>query len=339
IPFAYPPLGLYAGAVISSLVHVDLIKIVQWLPAIVLIMTIPAFYLLSKSILASNFTAGIATLIFALTPRSMTWSIMGGGVTRSFGYLFLLLTLTNVYLLFVKREKKYLIFSIIFSALTVLSHPEAALQAVGLCLLFWIFKGRDKIGTFNALYVGLGTLILSAIWWLPALLRFGPDPLLAAAQTGQHSALAVLYPIFAVLTDEPLMTISAVLAMLGLFIQAAKREYLLPAWYFLPFLVEPRSSPTYAMIHMSMLAGVMLTDVIFPAMMNFEAQKRNADYQHTFQSRITQGLIVFIGFYLMGSAFYFDTQIAKTAVPPAHREAFEWISINTPADSRFLALT
>jgi len=326
IPFAYPPFGLYVGALLSSLFDIDLLKIVQWLPAITLILTIPAFYLLSKAILVSNFKAGIATAIFALTPRSMTWPIMGGGVTRSFGYLFLLLTLTSVYLLFAKREKKYLVLSILFSTLTVLSHPEAALQTVGLCLLIWIFKGRDKTGILNAIYVGLGTMILSAIWWLPVLIRFGLDPLLAAAQTGSHSALAILYPIFAVLTDEPLMKIVAVFGLIGLAISLARKDYLIPSLYLLPFLVEPRSAATYSVIGLAMLSATTLTETILPVL---EKSGRRWAY----------GFLAAIGLYLLGSAMYFDAQLAGTRVSPANREAFEWIKSNTPEQSRFLVLT
>ncbi|MBI2758412.1 MAG: glycosyltransferase family 39 protein [Chloroflexi bacterium] len=326
IPFAYPPLGLYAGALLSSLFRINLLDVVRWLPAIVLIFTIPAFYLLAKTIFDSDFKAGIAALIFAFTPRTMTWPIMGGGVTRSFGYVFLLLTLTNVYLLFTKREKKYLLLSILFGSLTVLSHPEAAVQTIGFGLLFWIFKGRDKAGTLNALYVGIGTLALSAIWWIPLLLRFGPKPILAAAQTGSNSALAILFPIFAVLTDEPLMTLIAALGLIGFIMRLAQKDYLTPAMYILPFIVEPRSAATYAMIPFAMLAGVALTDLILPPLSSINR-------------RAAPALMLFIGFYLLGGAFYFDTQIAGSTVPPADREAFDWIKANTPQDSRFLVLT
>ena len=59
IPFAYPPLGLYAGAAISSLFHIDPISVIQWLPGIVLIGTLPAIYLLAKAILGSSLDAGV----------------------------------------------------------------------------------------------------------------------------------------------------------------------------------------------------------------------------------------------------------------------------------------
>ncbi len=329
VPFAYPPLGFYAGALLSQFFHIDPIKIIQWLPAVVLITVIPAFYFLADSILDSSFKAGIATFIFAFTPRAITWPIMGGGLTRSFGYLFLLITLTSIYLLFVKNHKKYLWPAILFSALTVLSHPEATVQAIGFCLLFWIFKGRNKAGTLNALYVGLGTIVLSTIWWLPLLIRFGPDPLLAAAQTSAHSAIAFFYPFLLTLTDEPLMTVVAVLGLIGFAAKIAQKEYILPAAYFMPFLVEPRSAATYAMIPLAMLAGIATAEIILPAL-------RPAANP---QSRTAHILFIFIALYMLGSTFYFDIQLAGTTVSNSNREAFQWIQSNTPANSKFLVLT
>src|SRR5512135_878625 len=37
IPFAYPPLGFYAGAIVANVLHLDVIRVLQWLPAVVLV--------------------------------------------------------------------------------------------------------------------------------------------------------------------------------------------------------------------------------------------------------------------------------------------------------------
>ncbi len=106
IPFAYPPLGFYSGAFLSQISGASPVEILRWLPAIISMATIPAFYWLAKSILGSSFKAGIAAFIYAFIPRAMSWALMGGGLTRSFGLLFLLLTLASVHALFKKPNKK-----------------------------------------------------------------------------------------------------------------------------------------------------------------------------------------------------------------------------------------
>lgn len=328
VPFAYPPLGFYCGAFLSQIAGTSPVEILRWVPAIVSLATIPAFYWLAKSFLGSSFKAGMATFIYAFIPRAMSWSLMGGGLTRSFGLLFLLLTLASVHSLFKNPSKKFLFVSILFSALTVLSHPEAAVHTVAFCILVWIFEGRNKAGILNALSVGLGTLILTSPWWLTLLIRFGFDPFLAAAGTGFHSAVALLIPFIYILTDEPSTTFIAVLGVIGLAISLRQGKFLLPVAYLLPFLVEPRSAPVYAMIPLGMLAAVALSDIILPALTHLPGR-----------NLVLKIFIPYLALYMIGNAFYFDTQFAGTSVSAANREAFEWVKANTTSDSRFLILT
>jgi hypothetical protein len=338
IPFAYPPLAFYTGAVIANLTHLDVIEIVRWLPAIILIGTIPAFYSLSKVILDSSFRAGLATLMFAFTPRSMTWTIMGGGLTRSFGLFFLLLALSAIYKLFIRPSRKYLISSILFSTMVILSHPEAAIHTMAFGFFFWVFKGRSKEGIINALTVALGTLILSSIWWIPMLLRYTLTPFLAAAQTGSQSFLSLLFPFLLTLTDEPYLTIVAILGLIGFVECIGRKNFLLPIWYFLPYLVDPRSGATYAMIPLAMLAGVAVSEVILPGLAKI-AGNPYSDNSGTVQGRWYASFLIVFGMYLLGGSLYFGTQIAGTALSKANRTAIEWIHANTPTDSRFLVMT
>jgi hypothetical protein len=332
IPFAYPPLGFYFGALLSQILHVNSVEILRWLPAIVTTAAIPAFYWLAKSLLDSSLKAGIAALIFAFIPRSMSWVIMGGGLTRSFGLLFLLLTAASIYRLFKTQNKNFLFTSILFSAFTVLSHPEAAIHTISFCILIWAFEGRNKKGILNALLVGLGTITLTAPWWVTLIVRFGLDPMLAAAHTGFHSAIAILIPILYTLTDEPMLTVIAVLGVIGFAVSIHQRKYLLPVAYVLPFIVEPRSAPVYAMIPLAMLASLTFADVILPALAS-DPTRQPA------RNRLQTIFIVYIALYLLGNILYFDTQLAGTSISQANRQAFEWIKSNTPADSRFLVLT
>src|SRR5690606_16898130 len=106
-----------------------------------------AIYPLASAILKSSSKAILATLFFILLPRSISWYIMGGGITRTFGQLFLLLTLFSSYHLFTNPNKKYLILTILFGSGVILSHPEATFHTVGLVLVLWLFKGRNKTAT------------------------------------------------------------------------------------------------------------------------------------------------------------------------------------------------
>ena len=93
IPFAYPPFGLYVSALLSSLLHIPALEVVRWLPPLVSTLSLLAFYLLAVEILGSRMQAALATIFYGLVPDSFGWAIMGGGITRSFGLLFLFLTI------------------------------------------------------------------------------------------------------------------------------------------------------------------------------------------------------------------------------------------------------
>ncbi len=328
IPFAYPPLGFYSGAFLSQITGASPVEILRWLPAVISTAIIPAFYWLAKSILGSSFKAGIAAFVYAFIPRAMSWALMGGGLTRSFGLLFLLLTLASVHALFKNPNKKFLLTSILFSASTVLSHPEAAIHTIAFCILIWAFEGRNKTGILNALWVGLGTLLLTSPWWLTLLLRFGLDPIRAAAGTGFHSIIALLIPFIYILTDEPATTFIAVLGVIGLATSLRQGKFLLPAAYLLPFVVEPRSAPVYAMIPLGILASLALSDVILPALTHLPGR-----------NLVLKIFAAYLALYMIGNAFYFDTQFAGTSVSAANRKAFEWVKTNAPPESRFLILT
>src|SRR5262249_45201035 len=100
MPFVYPPLAFYLGPIVATITHWSLLDIVRFMPAVVNVLTIPAMYLLSRTILNSRNQAIYATFAFAMLPRSFFWLIMGGGLTRSVGFLFAILALQQAYLLY-----------------------------------------------------------------------------------------------------------------------------------------------------------------------------------------------------------------------------------------------
>jgi hypothetical protein len=362
IPFAYPPLAFYLAGFVADISGKPLMDVVLWFPAIVLIAVIPAVYYFANIFSQSRLQAGLATFTYALLPRSVTWLVMGGGVTRSLGQLFLILAVANIYLLFNRKNLtgfhkspinqdetdsrdarstfvttkpvRFIVLSIIFSALVCLTHPEAALHTIGFALILFLFYGRNKAGIINALIVICGTLILSAPWWMFTLARFGLDPYLSAASTGLNG-LSYLIVLFAPFTGEPFMTIIAVFAILGFAAQLAKREYLLPLLFVAPFIIEPRSAANVSIIPMALLASIAWTDLILPALSKIES----AQFAKFLQSRAEKLLFFYLTFCLIVGMQLFTLDFREKRVSPEHRAACAWIGQNTPADSKFLILT
>ncbi len=136
-------------------------------------------------------------MIYALSPRAFIWQVMGGGITRAFGILFLLLFLWQAVQLIQEYHiiRNSALLTILFGAGAVLSHPQTALHAALGGALIFIFYGRNKRGIISALFAGLGVALLTAPWWGTVLSRYGLQPFLSAGQTSQRtleSYLAIL---------------------------------------------------------------------------------------------------------------------------------------------------
>lgn len=339
IPFAYPPFGFYFAGLINDLLGIPLIEVFRWLPAVVLSISIYAFYVLATRLLGSNVHAGVATVVYALLPRSITWLIMGGGITRSFGQLFLIITAYNVYMLFSGGSRKYLWLSILSSSLVCMTHPEASIHTIGIAILIWAFKGRTKKGVFHATVVAAGTLILTSIWWLPTLLSLGSAPFLSAAQTGLHDFLFIVYFFTIPFSDEPYLTIIILLAIIGIAVNIAKKDYLLPVFYLIPFIIEPRNAANVNTIPMAMLASIALCQLLLPGLKNFEEKKMSTKYQNAFLSRSGKILQTYLMLTMFIGMLYFSVDLAHKKVSDENLKAFDWVSKNTPTDSHFILLT
>jgi hypothetical protein len=339
IPFAYPPLAFYVGALVSSLLHVDPVQVLRWLPAVVLIAVSVVFYMLAGQILGSPFKAGIATFLYVCLPRSMTWLIMGGGLTRSLGHLFLVLTLISVSRLLTRRTRKNLACSILFGALVVLTHPEATLHTIAIAILLWAFGSRSRQSMLDFTLIGLGVAVLSAAWWLPIVLRLGFAPFSSAFQTGLHASAVFAFPLLLTFGEEPLTSLVAVLGLIGLIGAFARKQYLILAWIILPFAVEPRGAANISILPLALAGSIALSDIILPAIADLEATYRARKFESIFGSVGVRALLSYLGFFLLQYALFAGAQLARIVVSAPNRLAFQWVADHASPLSRFLVLT
>src|SRR5512142_3029777 len=192
IPFAYPPLGFYLGRIASDLMSWTAPQTLRWVPALMASLSIPAFYLLALRLLKNKYYAALSTLFFALMPRALSWFVMGGGLTRSPGQFFMLLTLATVIRLYEENRRSDIFLAGIFGGLAVLSHPEAAVHTLVSSVFLWLMLSRKRTSFVNSVFVGIIVLIVTAPWWATVIHYHGVGPLLNGAQTGEK-ALAVFH--------------------------------------------------------------------------------------------------------------------------------------------------
>ncbi len=338
IPFAYPPLAFYLAAYIGEMFQVSILDLLIWMPAITLVFILPCIYYLALIMLRSPLQAGMTTFLFAFMPRVITWLIMGGGVSRSLGQLFMVLAISQIYLLFLTRKPRYIFSSIVFSAAVCLTHPEAALHTAGAALLIWFFLGRNRETARDAVLVGIGTILFASPWWISVLVRFGVDPFVAAGQTGLHSPLIMLQLFFS-FSEEPFLTTITIFSIVGFFIQVAKREYFLPCWTLFHFLLEPRSAANVSIVPMAMLASICVTELILPGIAKAAHESRAKGSSVIFRSVAEK---IFMGYLTISTMFgmlYFEWQHMKNVISEDMWRMMAWVKHHTQKESEFLIIT
>ena len=339
IPFAYPPFTFYVGGLLS-LLGIPIVQIIRWIPALVSTLSLPAFYCMASLMMDSRPKAALATLVYALIPRSFSWYVMGGGLSRSFGMLFLILTCASAWLLFIRKDLKYMILTILCGAGTILSHPETGLHAATACALIWFFKGRNARGIRDSLFVILGVAVLTSPWWGTVLYQHGLAPFQSAIKTGGNGSISTILETGLNLTEEPLFSFSILFAIIGLVLQAVSGNWFLPIWLFLPFFVEWRSASAISILPFSILAGTGIADLIIPFLVRLRFKEYRGDWTgYMSKNRLLQAVLGFYLFYAFIGAFIYDYSLTNYVIPEQSRQAMQWIKTNTPNSSRFIVLT
>jgi len=248
IPFAYPPIGFYIAGIFSAAstalsagrLPVSDLQVLLWLPPLVNTFAIFFFFKFAGQILPSRIAAALATLVYALSSRAFLWQVMGGGITRSFGMLFLILMFWQAVQLFREYNHRRLALTILFGALAVMSHPQTALHAALGGLMIFLFYGRSKRGVISALWVGLGVVLLSAPWWGTVLLRHGFEPLLSAGQTSQRTLEFYLIVLQLHSPTNYLALPFLIFFYIGLWLSLKRREFFFITWIVIAYLIDTR---------------------------------------------------------------------------------------------------
>ena len=338
IPFAYPPFGLYFAGLLNVYTGISLLEIIKWQPVIVNIMIIPFFYFFVRRLLGKNPEAALATLIFVLTPNSYWWQIVGGGLTRSWGALFFLLTAYSASQMYQNKNPLWTLFTILAGSLAVLSHLVWALQAGTVSLLFWIYWGRNRQGIFKSIAVIAGIMLVTSPWWVTILQRYGIDVFYIASKAS-HSPLLFWAPIISLSFTGEYTCIIALLAIIGLFIHMARKDYLPVIWMFLILIVDSRGGVSATVLPASILATTTISKGIAPLLVSTrEGSNDNAKWVDSFKTSIGSFFWGFLIILLLYNAFNYSSVISSQFLGSDELDALQWVGSHTTPDARFLVL-
>ncbi|GAB4420131.1 MAG: hypothetical protein Kow002_08310 [Anaerolineales bacterium] len=334
IPFAYPPLGFYVTALISTLFRIPALEILRWLPPLVSVLSLFAFYWMASEVLRSKLQAALATAFYGLLLDSLEWAIMGGGITRSFGFLFMFLTITSANRFFSQPRGLLAARTAVFGALAFLSHPETGLLAGSMAVLLWFFRGRSKETFIRSVFIAFGVAILSAPWWWTVLSRHGLAPFLSAAQTSDDGTFHLAKLLVLNFSDGVFFNLTLAIGLVGLLAALAKKQYLLPLWWVLPFFIDPRGAGSVSAMAVAMLAGYGFDVLLAPALL---ALRSRTGAWH--EDRFVVNSLLLIMLYLFFGSGLSALDLAGKSLSAADQKTMTWIDQNIPPESDLLLIT
>lgn len=315
------------------------------MPIVLSTVSIWAIYLLAKEIHKDELIASLSSVSFAMSPPSITWFIMGGGVTRTFGILFSIFTMLFAYRLFTKGKWINCLLTSIFGSLLLLSHPQWILQTIGVIIIFLLkFDNKDKNIKFSFI-TAIIIIIITMPWWL-TVIQTDSTSMSNAIKTGFHNFANFLIPFLLTFGKEPFFPIITLTGVLGLIHLIQKGSYWYGLWFLYPFFIDPRSAFSAASIPVSIASGIGLlillqtlnmcssTNLVEPSTKDFEK-----DYYYLSMSRTSKIGIGFFLIYTLAGGFANTLQITDVVLKTEVINSFSWIKQNIPPNSNFLVIS
>lgn len=346
IPMAYPPLAFYLAAIIEDITPLSMIQVYWLLPLLGAMLCVAAIYFLARTFFQGRLIPLLATAAFALTPRSFTWLIMGGGLTRSFGLAAALFALTLYRVAFnedtePRRRRLAIAGATVLSAATLATHLEAAVFLAVAILLSSVARPTPwRAVTFVT--VGAGTVLLSAPWWATVLIQNGIEPFRAAAAFGGDvladgsvdSGLLerVITPVY---TYEPFFAVIGATGVLGAVVALMRGHWVLPTFWAAMIALNMRALPTFLVVPTAILAGYAVVEVLLPVLRSSVASA-GSEF-----GRMRPALVVGA---LAGIALYGAMEANRgeatylRPVAEADQRAMAWAARWTPEDATFLVI-
>ncbi|MEN9327507.1 MAG: hypothetical protein RI947_315 [Candidatus Parcubacteria bacterium] len=332
IPYAYPFLGFYLTAFISYALHIPVISLIRFLPLLFSVLTIPLVYGIAKILLRSSLFGLGAAIVFAILPRSYEWMIMGGGLTRSLGFVWALASIVTCLVYARHSAQKYVIYTGICLGLTFMSHLEMSLFALYSVLLLTTYTtGLKRTLKIYCIAVFVG-ITVSSIWWIPVINTHGIQVFMRAFMTGFWSYSAILPLVFFNFTQEPFINLFAVLALLGVWVSLFRKEYLLPVWLSMIFVVNHRSASTMATLVVGLLSMNALRFLILPTLQSLDRSNRRRAMQYAIGIVTIYILSLFIGLILPKTS-------SLQSLNSTDISAMRWVRAHTKLSSSFLIVS
>jgi len=205
--------------------------------------------------------------------------------------------------------------------------------------VFWFFLSKNKQGVLFTFIMATLTIALTAPWWGTVLVSHGFDPFKAALLTSEQTTFSLYVLLNFSLTEEVGIASIAVLALVGMLLYSAKKDFFLPVWLLFSYVISPRSARLNIAPIIAILAGYTLI-LITQWLDERRAERKGSGDSGYFIYSITSKILLLILFFQwFTSALLVIRDNVYIRITGEDRQAFEWIRENTGIDSRFVIIT
>jgi hypothetical protein len=253
IPFMYPPLGFYIALFLTDCLSINLLDLFIYLPVIFSCLTLIAFLPLARGFLSNDREYYLAILMFAMLDPGYIWIIMGGGITRGLGFVFAFLALAYGWRMYLTGRTRDAVLCALFCSLALLSHPNKTWFALISIGCFFFIAGRNRKGVLHSIFIILLVILFSTPWWVTIVRQHGISPIIAAFST--ESSGWEMWRTFFVYT---------LYGFLGIIVCLLRKEFVLPTWFLLLNILDPRNSYTVAIVPLAMLMSRGYWQIVYP---------------------------------------------------------------------------
>jgi len=274
IPFAYPPLGFYLHAALSALLSPPKFLLINILPPLLAVLSLPLFYALAKEWYEKDAPALAALFAYAFMPAAFTNQIEAAGLAEATGSLALL---AYAYaLLRFERESRLrsVMASGVFLAASIAASPGSAIGATTLSLLYaaTLLPRARRAALPKLLLVGVLGALLSAPYVGLVLRNHGAEVFLrpiagqyAGAQTGFFLLRFLKYILKFNIADGSIVLVWNALIFLGFSWMLLENQVFLPL-LFLAFALIPRENVWLVAFPAAFLAASALVEWLLPGL-------------------------------------------------------------------------
>ncbi len=347
LPYVFPPAAFYIVGGLQTITNASLTEIFRWYPVAVSVVAILVFYAFASIGLRGQTEALLATMIFAIVPIGVIPAISGGGVVRATASVSAIAAVHYGNLLGINPRRTLIVPVAVFLALAMLTQFQWGLFALISVIVVYFVRRRSLKATTLIIAALLLAVVLMSSWVLYVDRYHTLEPL-ANALFNSIDVASPLTPFFSrvtTFTSEPMLGLLAALGILGIFVCAVTKRWLLIVWIgvllVFPVGLEPLVVPV------AFIVAVAINYLIVTGISSFRIPSRidpatGAVVQASNNWPVVVSVASVILLVVYTAVGIFKSRDVTELLIGLNRfqlSAMEWVSENTPEESRFIVIT